>query len=148
MHSPYSVGLSSHMPPRPAIAFNHYQPATHGFSPGAHKSNPDARYSYSHPNQQYNHVVPPPFKQQNSLSAAWNITTPAHVPEYGDPRITSDSISGPTSYSRRTQSEHQGMSPIINEPPASQPSLARYSPQQYTSTQFKHHSAYQPPLGR
>jgi len=65
IQSPYSVGLSSHMvPPRPAIAFNHYQPATHGFSPGAHKSHPDARYSYNHPNQQYNHVVSPPYKQQ------------------------------------------------------------------------------------
>src|SRR6266567_662573 len=57
MQSPYSAGLSSPIvpPARPAIAFNHYQPATHGFSPGAHKSySPDARYSYNRPNQQYN----------------------------------------------------------------------------------------------
>jgi hypothetical protein len=69
MQSPYSTGLSSHIipPTRPAIAFNHYQPATQGFSPGPHKSYPDTRYSYNYTNQQYNQVVLPPFKPQVGL---------------------------------------------------------------------------------
>jgi len=65
--SPYSAGpSSSHVvpPARPAIAFSHYQPAAHGFSPGVHKPYPDAHYSYNYPNQQYNQVVPAPYKPQ------------------------------------------------------------------------------------